>query len=241
VTDQAAPDTLLARYSPEDLELLDADERKRFTPDDRWLAWELLYRKEPELYERLVAGERINPRVLDALPDATSVVEVAAGTGRLTSYLASRYERVTAVEPAGPLRERLIARGFANVEVSRGFFDEIPAEDSSADMVVSCAAFTADRAHGGEDGLRELERVASRIVAFVWPADVDWLCERGFTYERFDGEMAVEFESIDEAVELAQIFYPDAVGEIIARNSASVPYEVLGTNPPTDWAWKLLS
>lgn len=241
MTDGAAPETLVARYTPDDLELLDADERERFASGDDALAWELLYRKEPELYERLIAGERIHPAVLDALPDAQRVIEVGAGTGRLTTYLSSRCRSVKAVEPAAPLRDRLIAKRLSNVEVFRGFFDELPFADSSAELVVSCSAFTADPGHGGEAGLHELERVSSEMVALVWPADVDWLLARDFSYERFEGEMSVDFGSFEEAVELGRIFYPDAVDEIIARGSASVPYSVLGMNPPNDWAWKLVS
>jgi hypothetical protein len=113
-------------------------------------------------------------------------------------------------------------------------------DDGWADLAVSCSAFTADPIHGGECGLAEMERITRRggIVAFVWPSDVEWLCERGYSYESFDGEMSVEFESLDEAVELAGIFYPDAVEEIIRRGERHVPYEVLGTNAPRDLAWR---
>jgi hypothetical protein len=71
----------------------------------------------------------------------------------------------------------------------------------------------------------------------VWPSDIEWLQERGFTYESFDGEMYVAFRSVEEAVELARIFYPDAVDAIVARGSAEVPYDLLGMNAPRDWAW----
>jgi hypothetical protein len=86
-----------------------------------------------------------------------------------------------------------------------------------------------------------MERVASEVVAIVWPADVDWLIANGFTYESFDGDMDVDFGSLDEAVELARIFYPDAVDEIVARGSPRVPYAVLGMNAPRDWAYKRTS
>jgi SAM-dependent methyltransferase len=236
---KAPPSTLVGRYTEQDLELFDIEERARFTGVE--IAWELLYRKEPELYERLIAGERIDERVLGSLPDATTVVEVAAGTGRLTAYLSERYQRVIAVEPARSLRSFLERKGLANVDVCSGFFDAIALPDDSAELVVSCSAFTSDPAHGGPDGLREMERVASEVVAIVWPADVDWLIANGFTYESFDGDMDVDFGSLDEAVELARIFYPDAVDEIVARGSPRVPYAVLGMNAPRDWAYKRTS
>jgi hypothetical protein len=53
--------------------------------------------------------------------------------------------------------------------------------------------------------------------------------------------MSVEFGSYDEAVELAEIFYPKAAGEVRRRGRRNVPFEVLGINPPRDLACKVLS
>ena len=51
------------------------DEASRFVPQgksdpqtDVVLAWELLYRLEPELYDRLAGAERLHPGVVDWLP-----------------------------------------------------------------------------------------------------------------------------------------------------------------------------
>jgi hypothetical protein len=239
VTETQSLRSIQARYGPDDLSLLTQAERERFRDDDRWLAWELLYRKEPDLYERLIAGERIHPAVLEWLPERVDrCVEVAAGTGRLTVDLASRCVELIAVEPAEPLRRRLDDKCLPNVRTMEGFFDSIPVPDGWADLVVSCSAFTPDPGHGGDEGLAELERVARELIVLVWPSDVEWLVERGFEYVSFPGDMAVDFSSLEEAVELARIFYPDAVEEIVRRGDARVPYEVLGMNPPRDLAWK---
>jgi hypothetical protein len=53
--------------------------------------------------------------------------------------------------------------------------------------------------------------------------------------------MSVEFGSYDEAVQLAEIFYPKAAGEVRRRGRRNVPFEVLGINPPRDLACKVLS
>ncbi len=64
------------RYTTADLSVLTRDEARRFVPRgdsdpqiDIALAWELLYRLEPELYDRLVSAERLHPGVLGWLPD----------------------------------------------------------------------------------------------------------------------------------------------------------------------------
>jgi hypothetical protein len=53
--------------------------------------------------------------------------------------------------------------------------------------------------------------------------------------------MAVEFSSHEEAVELAQVFYPGAVEEIRRRGWRRVPFEAVGINPPRDLAFKTLA
>jgi SAM-dependent methyltransferase len=234
------PATLASRYTQDDLRILTEDERRHI--DETALPWELLYRKEPELYARLIAGERVHPKVLDWLPPAKRCVEVAAGSGRLTLDIAARYDELIAVEPAGPLRrlleDALREHGLVGVRTENGFFDDLPVSDGWADVVVSLSAFTARS--GGDAGLTEMERVAAPggLLVLVWPSDVPWLEARGFEYVSFPGEMFVEFASVDEAVELARIFYPHATGEIARRARSRVPYEVLGMNPPRDLAWK---
>jgi len=239
------------RYSTNDLSYLTDAERRRFLasgdPDPQTnpaIAWELLYRIEPELYDRLIRPERIHPAVIDWLPHRVhQIVEVGAGTGRLTAALIDRCDELIAIEPAAPLRERLAARLAAagpRLQVRNGFFDDLPVPDRSAGLVVACSALTPDPAHGGEVGLQEMERACARggRVVIIWPNHAEWLVERGYIYQSFPGRMTLEFDSPEEAIELAQIFYPDALQEIRRRGDRLVPYEVVGANPPRDLAWK---
>ena len=87
-----------------------------------------------------------------------------------------------------------------------------------------------------------MERVArpGGLVAIIWPNHLDWLAARGYRYVSFPGPMCVEFDSHQEAVELAEIFYPGAAGEIRRRGSREVPFEVLGINPPRDLSFKVM-
>jgi SAM-dependent methyltransferase len=239
------------------LDVLTEDEATRFAPggdadprSDIALAWELLYRLEPELYERLVAAERLHPEVLACLPRGVErIVEVGAGTGRLTLELVDRAREVLAIEPAGPLRAILeqklsrVERGH-RVRVMRGFFDQLPLADDFADLVVACSALTTALGHGGEAGLAEMERVCrpGGSVVIVWPNEIEWLAAHGYRYLSFDdGEMVVEFSSPEEAAELIEIFYPRGVEEVRRHGWSRVPYDVLGVNPPCDLAYKLIA
>lgn len=244
------------RYTSADLCVLTRDEARRFVPEggsdpqiDIALAWELLYRLEPELYDRLVSAERLHPGVLGWLPDRVErIVEVGAGTGRLTLELIDRAQEVVAVEPAAPLR-RLLNRKLSaadnrhRVRVIPGFFDDLPVTDDCADLVVACSALTPARGHGGEPGLAEMERICrpgGRVV-IVWPNNLDWLAAHGYRYASFAGEMFVEFASHEEAAELSEVFYPSAVAEVRRLGEKRVPYELLGINPPRDLAFKVMA
>jgi SAM-dependent methyltransferase len=240
-----------SRYSREAYDVFDSGERERFLDqqgrprDPEQLQWELLYRIEPELYARLIAGEHLHPQVLGFLPAWTDrVLEIGAGTGRLTVNLAPRCGRITAVEPAAPLRNLLVARlgerAFSNVDVVRGFFDAIPVAESSCDLVVSCSTFVPSALADPEACLNSIESrcAPNGMIAFVWPSHVDWLQAHGYEYVAFEGAMEVTFKSLEEALTLARVFYPNAVDAIAAGGSRFIDYEILGINPPRDVCWK---
>jgi len=257
MTTEAVPQAVAAvplteRYSTADLRAFSAKESARFLKgtiaDPRrelTLAWELLYRLEPELYERLVVAEPLHPGILEWLPlHVPRIIEVGAGTGRLTLELVVRCDQLTAVEPAAPLRERLRRKlaSAANVQIISGFFDALPFPDHSAELVIACSALTPKDSHGGDRGLAEMERVcaAGGLVVIVWPNHPQWLAAHGYRYLSFPGPMTMDFASPTEAVQLASIFYPHAVAEIKARGDRQVPYDVLGVNPPCDLAFRAI-
>jgi len=247
---------LLSRYTAADVRALTAAEARRFAPgagsdprSDVTLAWELLYRLEPEFYERMARAERLHRGILGWLPRGVDrIVEVGAGSGRLTMELIHRGREIVAIEPALGLR-RILERKLAQadhghrVHVRAGFFDELPVASGFADLVVACSVLTPEPGHGGDAGLAEMERVCrpGGCVVIVWPNNISWLAARGYQYASFAGPMSAEFASHREAVELAEVFYPRAVQEVRRRGSRRVPFEVLGINPPRDLAFKVIT
>jgi ubiquinone/menaquinone biosynthesis C-methylase UbiE len=72
-------------------------------------------------------------------PDAV-LMDLAAGTGKLTRLLVTRAERVIAVEPLEDMR-RLLEQAAPDADAVTGTADEIPVEDGSVDAVFTAEAF----------------------------------------------------------------------------------------------------
>jgi SAM-dependent methyltransferase len=68
------------------------------------------------------------------------VVELGAGTGKFTTYLAATGAQVVAVEPVAGMRERLAER-LPEVQIVDGTAEAIPLPDQSIDAVVAAQAF----------------------------------------------------------------------------------------------------
>ena len=104
------------------------------------------------------------------------VVDVAAGTGKLTRVLARLGHRVVAVEPLPEMLERLAA-AVPTARTVEGTAESIPLPDASADAVVAAQAF-----HWFDQpaALRELGRVLrpGGTLGLVWnirDAEVEWV------------------------------------------------------------------
>lgn len=206
------------------------------------MAWQRLYAEEPDLYEALTEGEPLHPMLFRELAaDTALVVEIGAGTGRLTLPCATRAGRVIAVEPMAGMRavlsRKLEQRGVTNVSVIDGHAASLPLDPATADACVSASAFGADPAFGGEAGLRELLRVTrpgGRIL-ILWPDEPGWFVSRGFVHVAFPGPMEVRFRDLATARRCADLFYGPQVARYLDQvGRPIVPFSVLGVNAPRD-------
>ena len=97
---------------------------------DRW----------PDDYERGRPGWP--PEVVDraGLPSTATVLDLGAGTGKLTRVLTTVFDRVVAVEPAEAMRRLLVAH-CPGAETLAGTAHEIPLAEESVDAVFAAQAF----------------------------------------------------------------------------------------------------
>lgn len=106
--------------------------------------------------------------VLDHVPVAAEaeVLDVGAGTGKLTRVLARRYRRVLAVEPLDGMRA-ILQRVLPDVEAHAGTAEEIPLADASVDAVFAGQAF---HWFANDDAVAEMARVLrpGGTLALVW-------------------------------------------------------------------------
>jgi len=123
-----------------------------------------------ELYEQARPGwpaAAVDHAVRElGLERGATVVDVGAGTGKLTRALVDRFERVVAVEPLDGMRSLLEAR-VPKAEALSGEAERLPLADASADAV-----FVAEAFHWF-DGARALAEIARVLrprggLALMW-------------------------------------------------------------------------
>ena len=115
------------------------------------------------------------------------MLEVGAGTGKLTSLLVPSGARVIAVEPVEAMRRRLAA-DLPAVEVLEGAAERLPLQDASVDAIVAAQAF-----HGfdGPRALAEFQRVMrpGATLALIWNVRderLEWVRKMSALLERFE-------------------------------------------------------
>ena len=121
------------------------------------------FARSAEAYER--ARPDYPPAALERLrlSPGLLIVDLAAGTGKLTRLLAGSGASVIAVEPVAEMRAALPA----SVQVLEGTAERIPLDSASADLVTVAQAF---HWFEGDAALAEIHRVlrTGGRLALVW-------------------------------------------------------------------------
>ena len=208
-----------------------------------------IYQSEGDRYEALIAREDYLgniPRAIDEIINVAGldVLDLGAGTGRLTLLLAGRARSIRAFDASAEMlrvcRERLVATGLSNWQVDVADHRQLPVPDHSADLVVSgwSVSYLAvwNQVNGQAElntWLREMKRVLRQdgtIILFESlgtgneepmrlehvESTYQWLDANGFanTWIRTD----YQFDSVEEAIELSRFFFGEELGDKVQRN-----------------------
>jgi SAM-dependent methyltransferase len=124
------------------------------------------FHRAAEEYERGRPGWPA--KVLELLPvaDDATVLDLGAGTGKLTRVLAGRYRRVLALEPLDELRA-ILAERVPSAGLLRGVAEAIPLGDAEVDAVFAAQSF---HWFANEVALAEIARVLrpGGVFARLW-------------------------------------------------------------------------
>ena len=218
-----------------------------------------VYENHADQYERLIQREDYQNNILSAIEsyctlDGLDVVELGAGTGRLTRLLAPYVKSIQAFDASAHMLETaaksLREMGLTNWSAEVADHRQIPVKDASVDLVISGWAFCYLAVWGGEkwksaldDGLREIERIlrpgGTNIIIETLgtgkekpnPPEhleryFDWLTDAGF--ERGWVRTDYRFESLEEAVELSTFFFGEEMGGKVREKNWQVLPECTG-------------
>jgi ubiquinone/menaquinone biosynthesis C-methylase UbiE len=218
-----------------------------------------VYEAHADQYERLVRREDYQNNLLAAIEDycplaGLDVVELGAGTGRLTRLLAPRVRSIKAFDSSahmlGVAETSLRGMNLANWETGVADHRKVPVQDSSTDLVISGWSFCylavwgdADWQSALQDGLDEVRRILrpGGMILIIESlgtgtekprppehlrAYFDWLTETGF--ERGWTRTDYRFESLEEAVELSTFFFGEEMGRQVREKNWVVLPECTG-------------
>ncbi len=218
-----------------------------------------IYEEQGRLYEQLISREDYQGNILQAVLGITSlagkeIIELGAGTGRLTCLLAPHVRSIRAFDNAQHMldiaRAKLQSSGLHNWHTEVSDHRALRAESASADIVISgwsiCYLVDWNRDHwqGEVDrALAEIQRVLrpngtiilleTMGTGFETPHPPEHLVDyyqaleaKGFHYQWIRTDY--QFLSLDEACEFVQFFFGDELAAQIREASSFILSECTG-------------
>jgi ubiquinone/menaquinone biosynthesis C-methylase UbiE len=218
-----------------------------------------IYQTDGDRYEALISREDYQGNILRAIEeilqvDGLDILDLGAGTGRLTLLLAPRAGSIHSFDASSEMlrvcRERLVASGLSNWQVDVADHRQLPVTDHSTDLAVSGWSVSYLAVWNQENGTTELDtwleemkrvlRSGGTIILFESlgtgnetpirlehvESTYQWLDARGFQNKWIRTDY--QFESVDEAAELAGFFFGVEMAEQIRKSGSVILPECTG-------------
>jgi ubiquinone/menaquinone biosynthesis C-methylase UbiE len=217
---------------------------------------EKIYNEQADEYERLVAREDYQENLFPALMqirplEGLDVVELGAGTGRLTRLLAPVVKTIQAYDISADMLEVAAAKlresGLQNWHTGIADHRELPVDSQSADLAISGWSICYTTSGYEEGWQREVGKVLDELKRILRPGGTIIILETlGTGYETPTPPDEVKaylafleegagfsstwirtdylFESLEEAEEVTSFFFgEDMVGGIIGTDPVILP------------------
>jgi ubiquinone/menaquinone biosynthesis C-methylase UbiE len=218
-----------------------------------------IYQSEGDRYEALVSREDYQGNIQKAIDkiinvDGLDILDLGAGTGRLTLLLAPRAKSIHAFDVSAEMlrvcRTRLLASGLSNWQVNVADHRQLPVPDHSADLVVSgwSVSYLAvwnqqNRTDELDIWLIEMKRVLRQNGTIILleslgtgndepvrlehvESTYQWLDANGFQNKWIRTDY--QFESVEEAADLAGFFFGAEMADRIRENELLILPECTG-------------
>lgn len=218
-----------------------------------------IYQQAAERYNDLVMREDYQGNILRAVEEITTVagkniVEMGAGTGRITCLLAPKAKSILALDKS-PAMLRVARTRLANLAVAHcrlGVADHrnLPVANRSADVVLAGWTISYLAVSGGENWRLEVEKALLEMQRVVQPGGTMVLLETlgtGFEsptppkgmvpYLALLGELGFSsrwirtdyrFSSLDEAVDLCKFFFGEELANQVQQEYSRIVPECTG-------------
>jgi ubiquinone/menaquinone biosynthesis C-methylase UbiE len=218
-----------------------------------------VYEQHAEQYDRLIQREDYQNHILRAVEQicplkGLHVIDLGAGTGRLTRILAPHVEMIKAFDTSAHMlasaRSSLHALGLSNWQVVVADHRHLPVSNASADLVIAGWSFCYLAVWSGDKWRQGLEAGYQELLRVLRPGGViilletlgtgaesphppehlngylGWLAENGFenTWMRTD----YRFSSLAEATELSKFFFGAKLEREVVKNKWIILPECTG-------------
>ena len=218
-----------------------------------------VYRHHTGQYERLIRCEDYENNILLSLKrvislDGLHVVEMGAGTGRLTRLLTPQVNSILAMDVSPAMlqvaRLSLLDGSHQNWHLCAADNRHLAAASASADLVISGWSFCYLAVWGGEDWHQQLENGMAEVRRVLKPNGTLIILETlgtGFETPQPPGHLVdyfaylkdqgfqsswlrtdYQFESMAEAIELASFFFGEEMATKVRENNWVILPECTG-------------
>ncbi len=222
---------------------------------------EQIYKNQAEQYDLMISRQ---PRLLAVIEEITpikgqDVIDLGAGSGRLTSVLAPHAKSILALDASAAMLEvnaqQLTQAGLTNWKTNEADHRELPVDDNSADVLVAgwtVCYLTSSEVPNNELHLEKIIQEMKRVLrpggtivimetmgtGYETPHPPEFLTQYyslletkyGFSHKWI--RLDYQFKDIAEAERLSRFFFGDELADRVAR-------EKLVTLPECAGVWWL--